>query len=185
MTSSDDLLQKYSHDDIFYRFTFLFDLCDEYVKTLNEVHPTWRLKFDPLILLNVAHSTLDDIWRYKVYHLEDSKKLSDSVKRAAYLSKWIVRLRPIYFDRTHSDFIPEDGIDMRDTSMISNEGFAVFVSLISMANDVKLDVIRLDPDFFANLLYDLHYRELTGDALLNIFDIIKLSAHGGNILMKP
>ena len=137
------------------------------------------------MMVNVAQSAMDDIWRYKAYHLRDPEKLSDSVKRSAFFTKWIVRLRPIYFDRIPSDVkdkIPN--LDKRDSTLLENEKYAIFISLSTIASDLKVNEIILDPKFLAGFLYDLHYRELSGDALLALYNIIRNAARNESVVLK-
>jgi len=89
----------YNKRQIEARFLALVQECKFYLDALNTLNSKWDLRFDPFVLLSVAKSALDDIWRYKSYHLRDAKTLSDSIKRAAYFTKWIIKSRPIYFTR--------------------------------------------------------------------------------------
>ena len=87
------------------------------------------LSFDPIVVINIAQSAMDDIWRYKVYHLRDPDKKSDAVKRAAYFTKWIVRFRPIHVIRPlkSSGFLASFKKDNK--TLMLNEGFAISLFL--------------------------------------------------------
>lgn len=151
---------------------------------MSSAHPEWRLRFDHLVMLNVAQSVMDDIWRYKSYHLRDPDKRSDAVKRAAYLTKWIIKFRPIYVARILSANDSEAAFDKKDRTLMVNEGFAIYVSLTTIATEINVEKIHLDPDFFANFLYDLHYRSCTEDALLAMYDVVRNAAKGESVILK-
>ena len=130
---------------------------------------------------------MDDIWRYKVFHLEEGddpekawqeESLSDCVKRAAYFTKWIVKHRPIYHHRASSDIDPDD------RTLVINELFAINVGLTTLATALNVQMIQLDPEYFSELMYDLHYRQLSDDALLHIYSVIRNSVEGRPPIMK-
>lgn len=186
---ADEFIPRFTQDDVLQRFVFLAERCDVYLDAVNSAHPTWRLGFDHLVLLNVAQSALDDIWRYKIYHLRSQNKRSDAVKRAAFFTKWITRFRPLYFQRIlpagDADSVkPDADVDKQDTSLFINEGFAIHVSLVTLATDLDTDKIHLDPEYFANLLYDLHYRNITEDALLHIYDNVRCLSRGESLILR-
>ena len=145
---------------------------------------TWRLRFDHLVMLNVAQSTMDDIWRYKSYHLRDPAKRSDGVKRAAFLTKWITRLRPIYFARVSPVDDAGAEFDKKDTTLLVNEGFAINISLDTLATETGKEEIVLEREFLANFLYDLHYRSLSEDALIALYEIVRDAAKDESVVFK-
>ncbi len=179
-----EYIEPYRDDEIEERFLALVQECQNYLDAINRLHPNWDMRFDPYAMLSVAKSALDDIWRYKIYHLDDREKLSDSIKRAAYFTKWIVRMRPIYShqpisdDAVNSQSFGEDG-----RSLMLNEAFAIMFSVITLATEMGLRKIYLDEDFHSNLIYDLHYRDISADALLAIYEIIKNAAKGNSVVM--
>lgn len=179
-----DYVPPFTEDDVLRRFQFLSERCLRYMKAMHSSHPRWRLRFDHLVMLNVAHSAMDDIWRYKSYHLRDPDMRSDAVKRAAFLTKWITRLRPIYFARILSAGDPEAAFDKKDTTLLANEGFAVHISLTTLATEMGKDEIVLEQDFFAHFLYDLYYRSLSEDALIGLYEIMRGAVQGRSVLLK-
>lgn len=179
-----DYVPPYTKDDILPRFLYYYTESYKYAQFINKRTPGSRLSIDHLVMLNVVISALDDIWRFKTYHLRDRRKRSDAVKRAAYMTKWITRLRPIYFERSLDLAGVETHIDRNDMSMLANENLAIHVSLSTLATDAKVDQITLEPEFFANFQYDLHYRSLSEDALLNIYDILRNIASGASPIAK-
>ena len=173
--------EPYTDDEIRERFKFLYDQCAEYLEEQNRAHASYRLDIDPLVMLSVAKSMMDDIWRYKVYHLKTAKSLSDSLKRAAYVTKWLVRHRPIHNVRTEGK---EVELDKKDATLLMNELFSIHISLVTIATDLRVDEILLDPDFHADFLYDLHYRQISEDALLHTYSIIRNAASGSSVVLK-
>ncbi|OHC75491.1 MAG: hypothetical protein A3G18_09570 [Rhodospirillales bacterium RIFCSPLOWO2_12_FULL_58_28] len=179
-----DYVPPFTEDDIRRRFQFLSEQCQNYVDAIHDVHSTWRLRIDPLVMLSVAQSAMDDIWRYKSYHLRDPDKRSNAIKRAAYLTKWITRFRPIYVARILSANNLGATFDKKDTTLLVNEGFAIHISLTTLATSINVEEIHLEPDFFADFLYDLHYRSYSEDALLAMYDVIRNFAKGGSVILK-
>ena len=184
MSDSQESVPRYTKEEVIRRFIYLANLIEYYLSYFKGVKPNWHFHYDPLVLLNVAQSALDDIWRFKAYHLGSKYKRSDAIKRAAYFTKWIIRFRPIYFKRIISEINPADAIDNEDTSLLINEQFALFISLNTISTSVGVKMIELDPYFTTRFLYDLHYRYITADALLNIYEIVKEAVSGKTIVFK-
>jgi hypothetical protein len=129
------------------------------------------------VTINVARlymtivSTYDDIERYKKYHLNDPhSERSDAVKRAAYLTKWIARFKPLNADRGDIAF-GDIATASQDGSDLVNEFFAVSIAIANLN-------LHTDRDFFLSdkknheLVYDLIYRTLSEDALLLFYQTI-------------
>jgi hypothetical protein len=131
-----------------------------YVELVNAKFGT-RLFVNPSALFIAVKSTYDDIERYKLYHIENpTETKSNSVKRVAYLTKWIVKSRPIQYSPDH---------DLKNvTPYIANAGFALALARAHIAAEIK-------KEFFFTLaketemIYDLSYREMTGDGLLALY----------------
>jgi hypothetical protein len=133
-------------------------------------------------MTNVGISAMDDIWRWKVYHLKDQTKRADAVKRAAFFTKWILKLRPIYFQgRTANEFLAS--FDKNDITLLINELFALHVARGSLATDAKVPKILPSPIIVSELLYDFHYRTLGEDALMQIYQIMRYVAEGKPLLI--
>src|SRR5437764_6620113 len=94
-----DYIPRYTLAEVNERFIHLMERSAVLLSHVTSRHPGWTLEVDPVVMKNVAQSAMDDIWRYKIYHIADREKFSDSVKRSAYFTKWIVFLRPIYHSR--------------------------------------------------------------------------------------
>lgn len=178
-------VDPYTDDEIEQRFLALVQECQNYLTAINKQHPSWNMRFDPYAMLSVAKSALDDIWRYKIYHLGDPEKLSDSIKRSAYFTKWIVRTRPIYSQQpTDDDAINGELTGQNGRSLMLNETFAIMFSLITLATELGVQKIYLDENFHSNLIYDLHYRDISADALLSIYEIIRNAAERQSVVMR-
>src|SRR6056297_516855 len=91
--------------------------------------------FGPQMVINenalflVIKSAYDDVFRYKMYHLDDDgNSRSNGVKRAAYLCKWICKCKPIeYADRANAD-------SLHDISgLLVNADFAQWLARVHIA----------------------------------------------------
>jgi hypothetical protein len=168
-----DYVPRYTDAEVNRRFYYLAERCVAFISTLTVRHPTWDLNVDLLLLKHVAVSAMDDIWRYKVYHLGTKDKRSDAVKRAAYFTKWLVKLRPIYFHRPTRAAAFSASFDKEDDTIFVNEAFAIHIACVTIATDANLPTLCLSPVFYAEVLYDLHFRNMNDDALLALFQTIK------------
>jgi hypothetical protein len=131
-----------------------------YVEQINNRFQT-RLFVNPSALYVAVKSAYDDIERYKLYHQENPiEQKSNSVKRVAYLCKWVVKSRPIHYTADH---------DIKNAvPFIANAGYALALARAHISAEIKKEFFfTLDKE--AELIYDLSYREVTGDGLLAIF----------------
>lgn len=110
-------------------------------------------------------SAYDDIYRYKMYHLDDSGiKRSNGVKRAAYLCKWICKCKPIEYASYDKD------VSLHDISgLLVNADFAQWLARVHISADSDKRHFQFSNRYLFELLYDLTFREINGDALLHIF----------------
>lgn len=127
--------------------------------------------FGPEMTLNenalflTIKSAYDDIYRYKSYHLpEDGSQRSNGVKRAAYLCKWICKFKPIeYADNAQK-------VNLSDISgLLVNADFSQWLARVHISADSDKRHFQFTNQYLYELLYDLTFRELNGDALLHIF----------------
>jgi hypothetical protein len=172
-----DYVPRFSQADINYRSQLLSEECQLFIEDCRDKFG-WDVNFDPLVIMAISQSALDDIWRYKVFHLRDAKKLSNGVKRAAYFVKWIVRFRPIYVLRPTSSSLFLGTFDKNDSTFFANESFAISFALNTLATEAMIPKIGLNPELWGNLLYDLHYRDMSGDALIQLFGVLERMAQG-------
>jgi len=146
--------------------------CDSFVAELNKASKATgaRAKYsvDDPTLYDVLMSTYYDIERYKTYHQNDPhNQKSDSVKRAAYYTKWIVRLHPISIYRPHGyQPIPDDDW------AFANERFAIEWGFANLSFELGRRFPIPSEDFMFDLLYYLHYRSLAEDALVQMYQFI-------------
>jgi hypothetical protein len=129
-----------------------------------EIYPS------PKIIHETFMSAYIDIARYKQFHLDDPKvEKSDAVKRAAYFTKWIVRLRPLLIiDREQT----EDPSPVDDPLVFLNEDLALQWGLLCIAQDNRLTDLFLRKKVHADFLYYLHFREISADGWLSTFQLV-------------
>lgn len=180
-----DYVPRFSHAEIKRRILYLSERCVWFLNGLKTRHTTWSVNFDPVVMTNVGVSAMDDIWRWKAYHLRDAEapKLSDAVKRAAYFTKWIVKLRPIYVNRPMDSASFSASFDKNDSTLLINEMFAFHIARGSLAVRAKVPKIITSPTITADMLYDLHYRNMNEDALMAIYQLIYDTAAGHQLIM--
>lgn len=162
-------------DDVNQETIFLAQLLEIFKRAIKIDHDDWEPEYDLVVVANIARSYLDDVWRYEVYHMGTNRETrANSVKRAAYLTKWICRFRPMYMKRQMSS--TEDFLDSykraSDDSLIINEAFAIHLALQAIAEESQVDDIELTPKFYDRLIYNLHFRHLHEDSMLEIYDIV-------------
>jgi len=157
------------------------DAATKFAKRTNRPVEVWA---SPKIIYEISVSAYIDIARYKHFHFKDPKnEKSDAVKRAAYFTKWILRLRPLMvIDKERlEDLSPED-----DLLALINEDLAVQWSLLSIAQDFSRKDLFLKTQFHSDFLYYLRMREITTDGLLMAYEFLHMSASGGtdNVFME-
>lgn len=183
-------------DRIFLRYKALRQMAEVYCENFNqsvaERFPGVKvddLAPDQFSLYLTARSALIDIDRYKHYHLrvrpggksvsDEDNKLSDCVKRAAFFTKWICKLKPI----VSSAPLPLSG-EMINTNLgnyfiLANTGFAKCAAENFLADDPSVpDGLRLSSQLSAELNYILTYREMNADGLLLFFQSVFARASG-------
>jgi hypothetical protein len=178
-TPPPDYVPPYSDVEILLRIKYLAKRCGVFAKGYLQRYPDPPISFDPLVIVNITKSAMDDIRRYKAYH---QVELSDAVKRAAYFTKWILWFRPIYVGRPTGSHDFTASFDPKDKSLLINELFALNFSLATLATDAKVPCILLTARTQANLLYDFHYRDVNDDYLLAFYDMIITLARGEKVI---
>ena len=170
----------YDPDIVLERVGHIRNLCNDFVKTLGD-----GFHVDNRLLVMAINSAYQDIDRYKEYHLSDIG-LANSVKRSAYLCKWLCKLKPIY---EHSDRSrPEAGDNDDCTVVLANGVFALTTAQSFIASDLER-VFYYTPKYLDEFQYDLLYRDLGQDALLhifqNIYSAVKLGRAGVLEFVEP
>jgi hypothetical protein len=119
-----------------------------------------------------TESAYQDIARYKNYHQKDpSNTKLDSVKRSAYLAKWMCRFKPLMVVSA----IGSDP-DIRDKNIdeleLVNEFFCLYLFEVHLSQEVGFDIALSDRKG-AELAYDLLYRGISVEGWIAIFQLIK------------
>lgn len=123
---------------------------------------------DRLLYLTVT-SAMDDVERYKQYHLCDPSTMrSDAVKRAAFMTHWLKRFRPLRTKPKNN----EGEFSDEDDSFLVNESFCILVACSYLSSDIQ-ENISFSPEKTYEILYDFLYREISTDALILFFQTIK------------
>ena len=106
-----------------------------------------------------------DIERYKDFHqAKPQTDKSNSVKRAAYLCKWLNRVKPIEYQGEPPK--PDDIY-----GLLINSQFAISMARTHIEAELKLP-IRFSNKLRHELMYDFTYREVSADSILTIFQIL-------------
>lgn len=162
---------KQSHDCF---HALVVECADAATKFAQKANRTVQVLPSKKIIYEIAVSAYFDIARYKHFHFKDPKKdKSDAVKRAAYFTKWILRLRPLMVidNERLEDPSPKD-----DPLAFINEDLAIQWSMLSIAQDYSRKDLLLRTQFHADFLYYLRMRELTTDGLLMAYEFLHKSA---------
>lgn len=134
------------------------------------------VKLDKSLLYLAVNAAMDDVERYKQYHLEDPATMkSDGVKRAAFMTHWLMRFRPIQINTSDDDF------QNHGHSFLLNEEFCITVSVTYLAEDVGKNFV-LTPKKTFDVLYELLYRDISPDSLMLFFQTIKDLVKGEKIV---
>lgn len=170
-------MARYPIEGVKVRFIDALRIAEGFLQVYNERYES-DVRIDAAKLFVVARSAMDDVQRFKEYHLEGAPnevRLSDAVKRAGYFTKWILRIRPLYEIVSHDNFLANpSGIFYRPT-LAANEEFSIALSLFYLGEHVNLD-LRFNADYLYDLMYNLLYRQITADGLMMLYNTICLFA---------
>ena len=120
-------------------------------------------KVDPGRLYLTVTSAFDDIARYKTYHLKNpSIQKSSAIKRAAFLTKWILHFSPLVCD---VDALKELEINELGEHVLINTYFALHLAFTNIQDHSGSD-FALSSAHYYELVYDLTYRGLSAEALI-------------------
>jgi hypothetical protein len=157
----------FTEDEIQGRFVDFFEIAEEFCEQYNDGAPT-LIEIDPALLYMVVTATYDDIARYKAYHLSDpAHQRSNAVKRAAYITKWIMHFDPLILPQM--GHITGSAGHTHDA--LTNAMFAIHLALANLQQftSVKFD---LSKKMLYDLMYDLVFRQLSSDALILIYGMV-------------
>ena len=176
----------YTDGDIKERFEDFYDIARDFCDDFN-LDQSVKAEVDPTAMYLAVVALYDDVARYKEYHLSDSEnQKSNSIKRAVFSVKWIMRFSPIIFPRKGHVAI-EKSVDndpfftsnFSDQDVLVNAVFALHFAFINIELDCG-ENFRVSSEYYYQILYDLLYRDMSGDALILIFQIISdMSAQDG------
>ena len=104
-----------------------------------------RIWMNRIVLHDVVVSYFDDVDRHKEYHR--TKRVNEA-KQAAFMMKWITKLRPIQFDVA----VEEATLELQHV----NEVYAMRCGFAFMGISPSV----LPDELYAEMLYTLHYRSV-------------------------
>lgn len=159
----------------FYRAAY--DLVETAKRYVDEEKRRVDFHICPKLIYETVISTYYDIARHKAFHFPDPvKNKSDAVKRAAYFAKWILKFRPI----TVIDHETVDDPPARNEAlMLLNEHLALEWGLVCIAKEQGLVDLYFTKKVRMDMLYYFHFRELTTDGFLSIFQLVNDLACAG------
>lgn len=157
-------LLKRAHVQAEDRYVGLCEAADNFLQTMGEKYGITP-KVNPSVMYDVCVSTYHDIWRYKFFHQDDPlNDWSNAVKRAAYFTKWIMKLRPIFVDGSTA---------LADSKVhLANEFFAIHWSLALLRDETQKQIL-LTKEKFGEFTYLLHFRDLSTDGLIQNYQLLK------------
>ena len=116
-----------------------------------------NIALEPPILMNVVQSYSYDLDRYRKFH---EIEMSDTVRRAAYLAKWMMRFRPVRVLEYSSSEVA------RQSELTADELFTMFV--VSVYLQVDLEEV-LSNRLMNIFIYSLRYRSHSEDTFILFF----------------
>ncbi|CAC9596809.1 hypothetical protein [uncultured Gammaproteobacteria bacterium] len=149
MAINNEIKKNITKERIAVRASFLISIFNE-IKTDRGLEDFVKINY--AILHDVVYSYFIDAERHKFFHSIGAMK---KYKISAYTTKWIIKLRPIYFDIDS----PND-IDSTELILL-NEIFALKVGLA--ISEIPVEVIN--PRLIDKATYTFHYRHTTEDML--------------------
>ena len=158
-------LTKFSSPAMIRKWVAFHEAAEKYTVRTSEQNPSGtKIGIDKAALYHAHVSAYYDIARYKAMHLEDPmNQLSDSIKRSAYFTKWILKLRPFWINR--ASYKPNKS----DRGIFLNEEFAIEWAHANLSFELGRQIPPLSFKKHCEFLYDLHFRQLNEDALIHIF----------------
>lgn len=167
-------MTKLITDEVFQeRFAEHSVLATKYIDQVNKAYST-NVYLNDAALFVAIKSAYDDVERYKIYHQESPEiQKANAVKRVAYLTKWVMKMRPLQ---------SPNGSDITDiTPLLVNASFCLAVARAHISAELSKEfVLTLQKEY--EIIYDLTFRELNGDALLSMYQNFYDIARGQNLL---
>ncbi|MBF0229197.1 MAG: hypothetical protein HQK63_06340 [Desulfamplus sp.] len=125
------------------------------IYSLEQIYNKLMLKWSEHIELNLSilrhcvESYHCDVFRTKIFHNID---FADQHKRAAYTMLWISKLKPIQISSKSR---------ITKALLMINEYYGIACGLDHLNISTK-DLLKIEPKYFANMLYTLHNRNVDG-----------------------
>ncbi len=149
MAISDEIKKNITKERRAVRASFLVDIFNE-IKEDRKLEDFVKINY--AILHDVVYSYFIDAERHKSFH---SIKTMKKYKISAYTTKWIIKLRPIYFDIDSPSDIGNKEL------ILLNEIFALKVGIA--ISEIPTEAIN--PGLIDKATYTFHYRYITEDML--------------------
>lgn len=171
---------EYSKDEVDERFVDHWEFADDFILAFlnapGRKGVEVELSVNPRRMRLAVASAYKDIARYKNFHQKDPwSDYLDSVKRAAYLVKWIMQVKPIIVSGPEGDTQSIDNIELDDLEII-NELFAIHLFELHLSDEIDKNVALSESKLF-ELAYDLIYRHISVDGWISVFQLIKDCCH--------
>ena len=143
----------------------------------------WPFVINDTKLQGICRLFINDIKKFKRTH--NSHHGTDNLKRAAYLSRWIAKIRPIEFDTAFDPDRTQD--DYKNPELVFlNEQFAIRIFFIHL---FPYDARTISSAAFLPIAKQLKYifcqREISRDLLVALACATEIAINGGEIPVKP
>lgn len=115
-----------------------------------------------IFLLSAVQSYIHDVRRLKEFH---DIKVADRYKVASYTMRWLSKTRPVYV-RNEDLKTPVSKKDV--VCLMPNAGFAFTVG----CDMAEVDSKKFDRKFVAQVLYDLHYRDVEPGMTAQLMELL-------------
>jgi len=116
------------------------------------------------ILRHSAESYFRDLDRLKDFH---KINFADQHKRAAFTMLWIIRTHPI---QLHTD------ANLTEALLLINEWFAIQAGFAHLKLTPQ-NISAMSASYLRNLVYNLHYRPVSGELLASVSYLIERACH--------
>ena len=152
----------FTEQDLEKRFSDIYAIAAGFCETFGDEFGA-RPKVDPSRLYLTVTSAFDDIARYKTYHFNKPLiQKSSAIKRAAFLTKWILNFSPLVCD---VDALSNLKTNEPGEDVLINAYFALHLAFTNIEDHSK-SPFKLSNDHYYELVYDLTYRGLSAEALI-------------------
>lgn len=171
---------EYSAEEVDERFIDHWEFADDFIQAFlsapGRESSDLELTVNPRRMKLAIASAYKDIARYKNFHQDDPwTEYLDSVKRAAYLVKWIMQVKPIIVSDPKGDSQSVENVELDELEII-NELFAIHLFELHLSDEINMNVALSENKLF-ELAYDLIYRHISVDGWISVFQLIKDCCH--------